>query len=157
MFLSIDFSSIWKGIRNEENHEKNTNITSSRTEARKRLDINAIFFSIWVKFLGEKKKLLMYYCLSDGPYMVPSALAQASMIKWYLFSSLYDTWKCHKHHTDTKSSIFTVFPSPKQNSKFCPLGVVLIITAADIAKGSNRSGSRKMWPEVHDFSSSCDS
>ena len=40
---------------------------------------------MWLKLLGEKKESLMLYCLSDGPYVVPSALAQAGMITWYLF------------------------------------------------------------------------
>lgn len=122
----------------------------------KRFEITAtfFFFSMWLKLLEEKKELLMHYCLSDDPYMVPSAVSQADMIKWCLFFQLYGTWGCHKHYTDTKlPSLFAAFPwhPPKWNAKFCHLGVVIITTAADIASGRNRTGSRKMWPKVHDF------
>lgn len=92
LFLSTDFSLMWKWVRNKENHKKNTNIAFIRIEVEKRFKITATPF--FLKFNvtqitgGEKRIVLMPYCLSDGPYTVPSALSQAGMIK-YLFFQLY--------------------------------------------------------------------
>lgn len=49
-------------------------------------------------------------------------------------------------HILSSPSLFTAFPQhpPKRNAKFCHLGVVIITTAADIARGRNKTGSRKM-------------
>lgn len=43
MFLKIDFSLIWKGIRYKGNCEKNTNIAFNRTEVTKNFEITAAF------------------------------------------------------------------------------------------------------------------
>jgi hypothetical protein len=46
LFLHIDFSLIWKGTRNKENHEKNNSLAFSRTEVEKRLESTAMLFSV---------------------------------------------------------------------------------------------------------------
>lgn len=158
MFLKIDFSLIWKGIRYKGNREKNTNIAFNRTEVTKNFEITATFFffftPMWLKLLGEKKELLMHCCLSDGLYPRQAGFNDVCSFSCMVLANVINI-------TPILSllSLFTASPPPpfKWNAKFCHLGVVIIITAEDIARGRNRTGSRKMWPKVHDFSSSCDS
>lgn len=141
--------------KKKENHGKNANIIFIRIEVAKRFEVTAtyFFFPMWLELLGEKKELLMHYCLSDDPYMVPSVLSQADMIKWCSFSCMVLGDVINIIHKLSLPSLLLPFPPQPQkwNAKFCHLGVVIITTAADIARGRNRTGSRKMWPKVHDF------
>lgn len=55
LFLNIDFSLIWKEIRNKE-YKKDMNITFRRMEVGKRFDIIAafFFFNVTLNYFGRK-------------------------------------------------------------------------------------------------------
>lgn len=133
--------------------EKNTNIAFSRTELGKRFEVIAAFFSHLTQITGGEKGLLIYCCLKDS-LLSPR---QAGFKDFFFFCCVVLVNVINIIQILSLLSLFIAFFFPqKWNAKFCHLGVDTIITAADIANGKNRTGSRKMWPKAQDFSSSCD-
>lgn len=149
----------WKGIRNKDNHEKNTNIAFSKTEVGKRLQITAAFPPPpqCDQITGGAKGIFNALLPEWWPiYCALLCPRQAALNNVFSFSCMVLGNVINNIQTVSLLLLFTAFFPPKWNTKFCYLGVVTIITAADIANDRNRTGSRKMWPKVHDFSSSCD-